>query len=163
MRSSNGSPDGLADELGISPHSLKSLRRKYRMEHGAEAEEKLGRFLSGLVEWKRRQDAVRLLGRRSGYVETRFAAIRVRGVQNEEEPEAIPADLQEEFSRNGWQTMDVLKAEENARRESRSRAERLRQYEMELRREGVSPARQLAVIEGALEEMRQMRRNGNST
>ncbi len=124
------------------------------MEHGAEAEEKLKRFLTGLVNWKRRQDEVRLLGRRSGYVETRFAAIQVRGVQNEEEPEAIPEALQDEYARCGWQTTDVLKAEEKMRREAASRAQRMRQAEIDLRKRGKPHDHYVQAIESAVEAMR---------
>ncbi len=147
-------PDGLAEELGISQRRLAVLRRKYRMEHGPEAEEKLRRFLTGLVQWKRRQDEVRLLGRRSGYVETRFAAIQVRGTQNEEEPEAIPAELTDEYARRGWQTTDVLKAEEKARREAASLAQRVRQDMLDLRKAGKPHEHYVRTIETALEAMR---------
>ncbi len=147
-------PDGLAEELGISPRRLAVLRRKYRMEHGDEAEEKLRRFLTGLVQWKRRQDEVRLLGRRSGYVETRFAAIQVRGTQNEEEPEAIPAELQEEYADAAGILFGVLKHEEKARREAASRAQRMRQAELDLRKAGKPHEHYVRTIETALEAMR---------
>ena len=139
----------LAAQLGITYKRLDGLRRQYRMDHGEEAEAKLERWLKAVHEQHR--DRVHLLGKGGGYTENFAGAMHVRGVQGEQEPEAMP--LPEDAVRARQDAFDVLKGEEKARREARSRAERLRQAELNLRQQGKPHEHHVQAIEAALAAM----------
>lgn len=143
----------LAKALSLSEKALDQRRRIIRMENPKNVE-------AGLLQWLRatyeaNRDKVRLLGKQLGYAENFMGSLQIRGTDGEHEAEAVPEHVQAEYSRNGWDNFTVLNGEELAKKESRARAERLRQYEMELRKQGKSPAKHIAVIEQALEAMRQ--------
>jgi hypothetical protein len=89
-------------------------------------------------------DRPRLLARDSsrGYVDREAQALRDgRNV----EPEAIPEHLQAEYSAR--HTFEVMKAEELARKASRSRCGRLRKVDQDARKRGVDIHKHLARIE----------------
>lgn len=143
---------GFSQALGISQSQLKGLERKYRMEHGTEAEAKLLRWLEST--WEESRDKVRLLGRQVGYSETFAGAMHIRGVEGEQEWESVPEHVQAEYSRVSWETFELVKGEELAKRQARSRAERLRQAEIELRQKGKSADRYARTVDDAIDAMR---------
>lgn len=67
----------------------------------------------------------------------------------------IPAEIQARYSRQGWDNLAILKGEELAKREARSRAERLRQAELELRKSGKSHEHYAQAVDAAIEAMKQ--------
>ncbi len=148
-------PAQIARELGYGPKRYRVLKEK----HGKD-------LLAHLKKARRlRTESKRHLHMRirDNDPANMMTIVPVNDVPpNPPEPERISKEDEDRYGRLSCDNMEVLKAEENMRREARSRAEKLRQHEMELRREGISPARQLAVIDAAIEELRQMRRNGNS-
>ena len=141
----------LAYALGISTKRLNGLRRQYRMDHGEEAEAKLERWLKAVYEQNR--DRVRLLGKSGGYTENFAGALHIRGPEGEQEPESVPSDYQDVLSERANATFQVVKGEELARREARSRAERLRQAELQLRQQGKPHEHHVQAIEAALAAM----------
>lgn len=143
--------EALAKELGISETSLERMRRQYQMKHAENADAKLLRSLA--LTWEEKRDKVRLMGKQTGYVENYMGALHIRGVEGEQEPESIPEHVQVEFSRQAWETFAVVKGEELAKRETRSRAERLRQAEFALRQKGKPHKHYAQVIEDAIEAM----------
>jgi hypothetical protein len=63
------------------------------------------------------------------------------------EPEAVDAETQRRFSDEARRTYEVLKAEELARKASRSRCGRLKKVDADARKRGVDIHRHLAAIE----------------
>jgi hypothetical protein len=81
-------------------------------------------------------DRPRLLHRSSirGYTDQKNQALRSG---RELEPEAIPEELQREYSAEARRRWQVLKGEELARKQTRSRCNRLRQLENEARKRSI--------------------------
>lgn len=147
--------EDLAAKLDISPKALEARRRKFRMEHGEEAEAKLLRALER--EWDESRDKVQVLGKNGQVITLPFDDRRVpyRGQllgEDPTEPELMP--LSEESIRARQEAFDVLKGEEKARREARSRAERIRQAELDLREKGRPHEHHVQAIEERLAAMR---------
>lgn len=143
----------LAKLLGITEKSLEGMRRKYRMKHGEEADEKLLRSLTSMYEDCR--DKVRLLGKSGGYTESFAGALHIRGVEGEQEPESVPEAYQTLISAEATAVFEIVKGEAKAKREARSRAERLRQAELELRQKGKSHEHYAQVVDAAIAAMKQ--------
>jgi hypothetical protein len=91
-------------------------------------------------------DRPRLLHRSSirGYTDQKSQALR-SGRQLE--PEAIPEELQREYSAEARRRWEVVKADELARKASRSRCGRLKKVDQDARRRGIDIHRHLAAIE----------------
>jgi hypothetical protein len=91
-------------------------------------------------------DRPRLLHRSSirGYTDQKSQALR-SGRQLE--PEAIPEELQREYSVEARHRWEVVKADELARKASRSRCGRLKKVDQDARRRGIDIHRHLAAIE----------------
>jgi hypothetical protein len=91
-------------------------------------------------------DDPRLLARNSakGYVDHASRALRSGA---EVEPEAISEELQREYSDEARRRWGVLKAEELARKTSRSRCGRLKKVDADARKRGVDIHRHLVAIE----------------
>lgn len=147
----------LAAALSLSDKALDAKRREFRMQHGKDAERELLKWLQWL--WEESRDKVRRLGKSGGYSEfwsgSMGASERHLKGNLHQEQEGVPENVQEEYSRNGWHTFDVLKGEELARREVRARAERLRQAELELRQKGKSADQYVRAVDDAIEAMKQ--------
>jgi hypothetical protein len=94
----------------------------------------------------RAADRPRLLARQDGkrhpqqYTASTAAALHA-------EPEAIDETTQRRFSDEARRTYEVLKAEELARKASRSRCGRLKKVDQDARKRGVDIHRHLAAIE----------------
>jgi hypothetical protein len=91
-------------------------------------------------------DDPRLLARNStkGYVDHASRALRSGA---EVEPEAVDEGTQQAFSDESWARWQVLKAEELARKRSRSRCGRLKKVDADARKRGVDIHRHLVAIE----------------
>lgn len=148
----NDTLKALGERLGWNQVRLHKMGTHYRKVHGEEWETHLERRLRTL--WNETRDKVRLLGRHNDYVEHHAGAINVRGAEGEPEPEAVPEEVQEKYTREGWNTHQVLKGEELARRETRRRAENARQAEMSARAKGVDVSPYTKAIDKAVDEMR---------
>jgi hypothetical protein len=70
--------------------------------------------------------------------------------------EAIPEDAQQEISDEARRKWSVLKAEELARKETRSRCNRLRQFEQRAQKKQIDVHRHIAAIEREIEAIRQL-------
>ncbi len=73
---------------------------------------------------------------------------------NPPEPERVSEEHEAEYVRRSHETRDVLKAEENMRREAASRAQRMRQAEIDLRKKGRPHDHYVQAIDKAVEAMR---------
>jgi hypothetical protein len=141
-RSKPVDPLEVAKDLGYGPTRIRKLKEK----HG----DKLLPHL--LKEKRRRQEEPRFMAKQNGmlhppqYVSTVHGAI--------DDAEAPPHDVTEEYARRGWETVELLKGEELAKRQARSRAERLRQAELELRRRGKSADEYARAVDEAIDAMR---------
>jgi hypothetical protein len=84
-------------------------------------------------------DDPRLLARSStkGYTDFPGRALRSGPHGADLEPEAIPEELQREYSDEAARRWQVLKGEELARKQTRSRCNRLRQLENEARKRSI--------------------------
>ena len=140
-------------ELVISENSLKAMLKHFRMEHGEEAKAMLMAHLRRIKT--ELGDQVRIPGKTTGYVEVPFGQAPYRRrilAEDPTEPEIMP--LAEDDVRARHDAFDVLKGEEKARREARSRYERARQAELELRRRGKPHEHHVQAIEAHIEAMR---------
>lgn len=98
-------------------------------------------------------EAPRLLHQHSefGYTHDPSKAMRM-------EPEAVPQEVQSELSNRSRQVFEVTRAEDLARAETRSRVNRLRQFESEVRRRNLDPSRALGYVERGIDMLEQMAR-----
>jgi hypothetical protein len=94
-------------------------------------------------------DDPRLLARSStkGYTDFPGRALRSGPHGADIEPEAIPEELQREYSAEPRRRWEVVKADELARKASRSRCGRLKKVDQDARKRGVDIHRHLAAIE----------------
>lgn len=147
----------LAARLSVSKKALETRRKKLRMAKSEDVERDLLKWLE--EAWEENREKVRRLGKSGGYSEfwsgSMGASERHLKGNLHHEQEGIPEALQEEYSRTSWDTFDVLKGEEKAKREARSRAERLRQAEFELRKSGKSHEHYAQTVDAAIEAMKQ--------
>jgi hypothetical protein len=142
-----------ARKLGITDSQLRRLERRYRYGHGDEAEAKLTSYLTNLwAECRDRHRYMHLKVRQDPLATTIMSTQDVP--TSPPEPERIPADLEDEYARQAKVVFGVVKGEEQARREARSRAERLRQAELELRQSGRSADQHAKTVDDAIAAMR---------
>jgi hypothetical protein len=94
-------------------------------------------------------DDPRLLARSStkGYTDFPGRALRSGPHGADIEPEAIPEELQSEYSAEARRRWEVVKADEPARKASRSRCGRLKKVDQDARKRGVDIHRHLVAIE----------------
>lgn len=94
-------------------------------------------------------DDPRLLARDStkGYTDWPGRALKAGPTNEDVEPEAIPEDVQAEYSAKARQTFEVIKAEEVARKQSRSRCGRLARVDKDARKRHVDIHKHIAEIE----------------
>lgn len=142
-----------ARKLGLSDKAVKAMEREYRFKHGSEAEGKLTSYLTNLwAECRDRHRYMHLKVRQDPLSTTIMSTQDVP--TSPPEPERIPADLEDEYARQAKVVFGVVKGEEQARREARSRAERLRQAELELRQSGRSAEAHAKTVDDAIAAMR---------
>jgi hypothetical protein len=97
----------------------------------------------------------RLLARQSGkyhppqYVDDPALALR-------DEPEAVDQETQRRFSEESARRWSLIKAEEQMRRETTSRTNKLRQLETEAMRRRVDVTRHVAAIDRELSQMQSL-------
>lgn len=134
-------PNTLAQELGYTPKQIRKLKEK----HGE------GLLIHLKRVKRRRQEEPRFMAKQNGmlhppqYVSTVHGAI--------DDAESPPEEVTAEYSRTAWETFEVVKGEELARKQTRSRLERLRQAEIQLRKQGKPAEHHIAQIEEALVAM----------
>ncbi len=117
----------LAAALGISPDALARRRNSFRMEHGENAETKLHSWLR--TTYSENKDRVRLMGKAGGYVESFPGSLQVRGVENEPEPESVPAGYQTVITLDSRarQAAEQERTQQAQQRQLRSFTEAMRQ------------------------------------
>ncbi len=143
--------------LGMSSKQLDTLYLKFFKDHGEQAGAELEVYLRKLYSECR--DETVLLGRYMGVIRTDAAGFpaRQRTIQtwdaNGPEPEVIPEDVVDGYAKENRKRFEVLKAETIARKETRSRLERLRQAEIQLRKQNKPVDHHIQQIEKAIDAM----------
>lgn len=141
----------------MSSKQLDTLHLKFFKDHGELADAKLEVYLRELYHECR--DETVLLGRYVGVVRTDAEGFpaRQRTIQtwdaNGPEPEVIPEGVVNGYATENRKRFEVLKAETIARKETRSRLERLRQAEIQLRKQNKPAEHYAKQIETVIDAM----------